>query len=297
MEVIVIAGGTGFVGSALEAYLTKLGHEVRLLSRNKNKLGAGTYYWNPAANEIDTSVWNNATVLINLSGAGIADKRWTAKRIAELYDSRVNATRFLVNQIRNLVGIKQVIQVSGGTCYGYLHPDRLHLESDAFGEDLIGQLTKAWEEVSDQFSDSAKLTILRLGVVLGKNGGAVPKLAGIIKTGMGSALGSGRQQMPWIHIDDLLRIFSFALEKELVGKYNVAADNCSNLALTEAIAKALNKRIWLPAVPGFVIQLVLGKRAELLLKGLKADNTKLLSSGYNFQYNHLEKAISAIFVQ
>lgn len=295
MEVVVIAGGSGFIGSYLANFWRKSGWEVRILSRQETHLEKGIYHWDPATQSMDERVMQDAHVLVNLSGAGIADKRWTKDRIQELVDSRVLATEFLVARFQSCNTLKQVIQASGGTCYGYDQALACHPETDPFGTDLTARLTKAWEAAAINFSAYTKLTILRIAIVLGADGGALPKLAQTIRMGIGSPLGTGMQQSPWIQIEDLARFANFCLEHELTGIYNVAAGNCSNKELTKAIARALNKPLFMPNVPGFILKWILGKRAELVLEGMCVDNRKMLETGFIFNQGELQKAINDTF--
>lgn len=297
MEVVVIAGGTGFIGSYLTTFWRNAGWEVRILSRKETQVENGIYHWDPVTKTMDERVLQDVRVLVNLSGAGIADKCWTKDRVQELFDSRVRATEFLVERFQSCTTLKQVIQASGGTCYGYEPATACHPETDPFGSDLTARLTKAWEAAAIGFSVYTKLTILRIGIVLGAKGGALPKLAQTIRMGIGSPLGTGKQQSPWIQLEDLARFASFCLEHELTGIYNVAAGNCSNKELTREIARTLKKPLFMPKVPGFVLKWILGKRAELILEGMCVDNRKMLETGFILNQNDLQKAISYTFAE
>lgn len=296
MEQVLIAGGTGFIGNYLKEYLSAYGWKVAILTRSRSKaLSEGFYFWNPTKREIDQRVIQKTSVLINLSGSGIAEKRWNKKRIGELYDSRLVPTQFLIETFKESKSLKAVIQASGGTCYGYSKKE-CYVESDPYGKDVIGELTKAWEKSAQEFATFSNLTLMRLGIVLGKDGGALPKLAATIKLGVGSALGSGKQLMPWIHIEDVARFCIWTIESNRSGTFNLAAGNCSNSEITQAIAKSLNKPIFMPNVPAFVLKIVLGKRSELLLESVCLSNGKLKENGFNFYYSDLQNTINATFV-
>lgn len=295
MEQVLIAGGTGFIGNYLRKKLRDYGWVVYILTRDQSKAKQpGYYYWDPLLKEIDAHAITSTTVLINLTGAGIADKRWTNERIHELHDSRIMPTDFLIQTFKHSNQLKKVIQASGGTCYGY-EKTNCHSETSSYGEDIIGQLTKNWEASALEFSQFTELTIMRLGIVLGKEGGALPKLAKTVKFGLGAALGSGKQQMPWLHLEDLARFCIWAVETHQKGIYNLASGNCTNSELTQAIAKSLHKPLLLPRVPGFVLKMILGKRAEILLEGGCISNDKLIGAGFKFQHTDLQSTINNIF--
>lgn len=295
MEQVLIAGGTGFIGNYLKEYLSAYGWKVTILTRNKSNAELpGFYYWNPSKKVMDQQAIDNTTILINLTGSGIADKRWNESRIKELYDSRLSSTEFLIDSFKESTILKAVVQASGGTCYGY-NKEACYVESDPFGKDVIGQLTRAWELAAHEFTSFTNLTVMRLGIVLGKDGGALPKLAATIKMGIGSPLGSGNQLMPWVHIEDVARFCIWSVESGETGIFNLAAGNCSNKEITHAIGKAVKKKLFMPRVPAFVLKIVLGKRAELLLESVCISNEKLKNKGFNFEYTDLQTTINATF--
>lgn len=296
MEQVLIAGGTGFIGENLVQHLTQHGWIVNVLTRDKSKANnRGYFYWNPLKKEIDSKALEQTTVLINLAGSGIADKRWSDKRIHELHDSRIVPTDFLISSFKNSRQLKTVVQASGGTGYGY-DKKTCYVESDPFGSDVIGELTKSWEAAALDFSQFSQLTMMRLGVVLGEGGGALSKLVGPIKWGLGSPLGSGSQLMPWVHVEDVARFCIWAVENKEKGIYNLAAASCSNEELTRAIGKALKRPIFMPKVPAFMLKLILGERAELLLESVCISNDKLKNRGFEFKHADLQSTLNTIFV-
>ncbi|AEA43647.1 TIGR01777 family oxidoreductase [Fluviicola taffensis] len=294
MEKIVIAGGSGFIGTGLANQLRNAGHEVWILSRKETDLPHFSLNWNPLANQIDERALEGTTILINLCGAELAAKRWTKSRIAELFDSRVQTTHFLRDCFKNSNSLKQYISASGAVAYGFDHPEKTYTEEDSFGSDIISEITRKWEQAADSFQDICKVSKVRIAVVLSEKGGALEKLANPIKKGFGGVLGSGEQAIPWIYSQDLYRIFEFVLINQLEGSFHASAGNTTNKELTKLIAKRLNKRL-LPAIPAFMVRLLFGKMAMMLLYGNKVSNTKISSAGFSFQHANLNSTIQRIF--
>lgn len=296
-SIFLIAGGTGLVGTALTSHLKNQGHEVRILSRQPSDKASGIYHWDPKAETFDTEALEHVDTIINLVGAGIADKRWTEQRKKELIDSRVLPTKFLAKYAKDCSTLEQYISASGINCYGYEHYDRKHIESDPFGTDYLSQVVQKWEEAADTFATFTKVTKVRISVVLSADGGALPKIAGPIKSYVGAPLGSGKQWMPWITITDLARVFEHLAINRLEGAYNTLSGNETNKNVTKILAKSLSKPLWLPNVPGFFLKLVLGEMSSVVLKGLQADPQKLIDTGFTFKHETLQKAFSAVYDQ
>jgi uncharacterized protein len=292
MKTILIAGGTGLIGEKLVTYWRKQGHEVRVLSRGKSDVSKQIYHYSFENKEIDERALKGINILVNLAGAGIADKRWTKKRLKELYSSRVDSTQFLFDIAKAIDTLEHYISASGIIAYGYDNPNRLHLESDPFGKDRLSDITEKWEAAADTFSTVCAVAKIRISVVLSDKGGALIPLAKPVRTGFGTILGSGKQGIPWIHVDDLVRVFDHALIQKWDGAYHANSGNTTNEILTRGIAKVLNKRIWLPKVPRFALKLVLGEMATVVLDGLQANNSKTLETGVVFQYGNLESALT-----
>lgn len=294
METILIAGGTGLIGKELQRYWKALGHEVRLLTRKPSDPLSGIYNWDPLKGEMDQRALDDVTVLVNLSGAGIGDKRWTASRRKELFDSRVGTTRCLWKYAQSSPSLKRYITASGAVCYGFEDDKKVYSEESAFGTDLLSVLTRDWEKAADLFAEKCPVTKIRISVVLAADGGALPTIAKPVRMGFGSVLGSGKQAMPWIHVKDLVRLFDWTLSKELSGVFHANAGNTDNATLTQLIAKVLGKKLWMPKAPSVMIQLLFGEMAVMVLKGLKTDNSKIRSTGFSFEYAELEQALTDV---
>lgn len=292
MKNILIAGGTGLVGKRLQKELKLQGHSISILSRNPK--GENQFFWNPAEGKMDESCLADVHVVINLSGAGIADQRWTDSRKKELHESRIGTNRFLFEKIDKMPKLEQFITSSGINAYGFDNDARIYIENDPFGTDYISQLVKEWEESADLFEEKCKVVKIRTAVVLDENGGALSKMLTPIKMGIGSPLGSGKQIMCWIHAIDLTRLFAHAIDRQLEGAYNAIGGYCSNKEFMKSIAVELNKPFWFPAVPAFTLKMLFGEMAILLLKGIKASNAKILSTDFTFQYSDLKAALKDI---
>jgi uncharacterized protein len=296
METIVIAGGTGLVGKPLIHLLKSNGHTVRCLSRTETQTEKGIFHWNPIEMVLDERALEGMTVLINLSGAGIAEKRWSKQRVQELYDSRIKSTECLWSFCKDHPNLKHYVSASGAVCYGFDDNLRVYDETDSFGTDLLSDITRKWEEAATVFSQKCTISIIRIGVVLAKDGGALKEIAAPIKKGFGTVLGNGKQSIPWIELHDLVRIFTFVIEQQLSGVYIASAGNTTNGELTKIVAQTLNKHLWLPAVPAFMLKMVLGQMATVVIDGLKTTNQKILSTGFIFESSDLREAIKKIYL-
>lgn len=291
MKKVLIAGGSGLIGSHLSQKLIESGYLVSILTRFPKN--SQDIYWSFEEQEIDERAFD-CDVLINLSGASVDKKRWTASRKRELENSRIGSSQFLYSKIDSFINLQQYISASGISAYGFDEGLVEHGEDDSFGTDYLSQLVKRWEHSAMQFESHVPVSCVRIAVVLAQNGGALHKMTKPIKLGLGSPIGSGKQQMPWVHIDDLVNLFLHLIDNKLAGVYNSNASNNSNALVTNAIAKKLNKRLWAPNVPSFVLKLFFGELADIILKGSKASNKKIRETGFVFQYGTIEEALKSL---
>ncbi|RYM35433.1 TIGR01777 family protein [Brumimicrobium glaciale] len=293
-RIVLIAGGSGLIGLEVQKELNKCGHEVRVLTRDEEPK-APYFHWDPKKKEIDREAIKGVHVIINLAGAGIADKKWTDKRKEVIFNSRIKPTQFLHEISQNIPSLMQYISASGITCYGYEDEIRLHKESDEFGTDFLSTVVKRWEEVADLFSPQQKVVKIRTGVVLTEKGGALPKISITIKKSVGAPIGTGEQVMPWLTLKDIARIYAHAVNEQLDGAYNACSANITNAKLTKAIAKKLNKTLWLPKIPSFALNLALGEMASVVLEGVRVDNSKITQTGFEFKHKTIEEALTYIY--
>ena len=288
MAKILVTGGTGLVGRRLTALLTEKNHEVRILSRNPKNINE--FKWDFSKGFLDDKAIENIDYIIHLAGAGIADKRWTKERKEVIVNSRVATANLIFDKIKaqNIL-LKGFISASGSNYYGAQTTAKVFKESDAVGADFLGQVCQKWEAAANQFKElNIPVTILRTGVVLSKTGGALEKM----RTPIVSPLGSGNQYMAWIHIDDLCNLYIKAVEENFVGVYNsVSPEFHTSKTFSKALAKAI-KRPYLPiAVPGFLLKLVFGELAIILLHGSRLSSDKLEKKGFVFKYKELKRAL------
>ncbi|MGI9532806.1 TIGR01777 family oxidoreductase [Lutimonas sp.] len=293
---ILVSGGTGSVGVLLCDYLTSKGYEVSILSRTR-RAGSKytTFLWDYKDQFIEEQAFDNCDYIVHLAGAGIADKAWTNERKKEIIDSRVETTKLIYRSLaKRKHQIKAIVSASAVGFYGQQTSPVIFKEQDAPGNDFVAQVCKQWEEETRPFENLGIRTVnLRIGIVLMQKGGALEKMVQPFKMNIGSALGTGKQFIPWIHGKDLIRIISKALEENSMSNaYNCAApDPVDNIGFSRAIAKKLGKSMWLPKVPVFVLKLILGERSILLTEGSRVSSDKILQTEFKFEFPDLESAL------
>lgn len=294
MASILVTGGTGFIGKKLCETLIAKGHKVAVLSRNQ-RTKPNNYYWNTETHYIDSKAIVEADYIIHLAGEGIAGKRWTPQRKKDLINSRAETANLLFEKVKELnPNLKGFISASGIGYYGATTSEKIYEENDAPGNDFISEICKVWEKASLQFDAiNIRTVIFRTGVVLSKEGGALEKLSQPIKLGVGATIGSGEQYIPWIHLNDLCNMYVEAIEnREIKGIYNaVAPEHITNKSLTKIIAKKLKKPLWLPNIPAFVMKLILGKMAVIILEGSRVSSEKIMAMGFKFKYPNIKEAL------
>ncbi len=291
----MITGGTGLVGTRLTELLRQRGHEVMHLSRRAQAGSVSAFTWDVQKGTLDERALNDVDAVIHLAGAGVADARWTAARKKEILDSRVDSTRLLQKYLANNSRVKTFIAASAIGYYGFTTADEWVTETTSPGRDFLADVTRQWEDAVDQLAlPSRRVIKLRIGIVLSANGGALAEIAKPVRWGFGAPLGSGRQYMSWIHLDDVCAMFIHALENAtLSGAYNaVAPKPATNRQVTEAIAAALRKPLWLPPVPAFVLRLALGEMALMVLAGSRISPEKIIQTGFRFTHTDLRAAVA-----
>lgn len=294
-KTILIAGGTGLVGSRLQEIAEKSGFECYILTRTPKK--KNHIHWDISKNYIDKNALPDIDYLVNLTGEGIADKKWTAERKAELLDSRTEPIKLLSNFLSELKSpIKAFVSASGVGYYGN-GGEKWQKETDKSGTDFLAHTAKLWEEATNSIKNQGiRTTILRIGIVLSVKGGALPKITMPFKMGVGSYFGDGKMYMPWIHIDDLCKMILFALEnEEISGVFNAVSPNpATNYELTKTAGKVIgNPHILVPA-PKLAIQLVMGERYQLVFTSNRASSEKIQHTGFKFEYENLELALEDV---
>ncbi len=300
MPVVLIAGGTGLVGTALSEVLTRKGYEVLILTRGEP--GPARLQWDPEKRILPADAVGKADYIVNLTGAGVADKRWSKKRKQEIVSSRVDSAALIARALATQPNhVKAVVQASAIGWYGddgRLGEERAFSEDTGAALDFFGQTCLAWEKAIAPVAESGRrLVTLRVGLVLDKNGGAFKAFAGPVRWGIAAIMGSGTQMQSWIHIQDLCRIIVFALENAgLSGVYNAVAPNpVSNRTLVLQMAQQIKGSFFIPVnVPPFMLRMVVGEMANELLKSLTVSCERLKKAGFQFVFPSVESALQAL---
>jgi uncharacterized protein (TIGR01777 family) len=288
MEVLIV-GGTGFIGQALQKALDLSGIAYKILSRRPTK--ANHVFWDPAKKQLDVSTLGSITHIINLAGAGIADQRWSKRRKEELISSRVDSTQFLFEECsKHCPSLEGYIGISGVNAFGF--DDSLcYNETHPFATDFLSSLVEQWEEAHRLFDKLPSFSVFRLGMVLSSQGGAYRKIAAPMKFYMGAVPGSGKQLVPWIHLDDVVGFILYVIQTKSVGLIHMVSNNSSMKELTQTIALKERSKIILPNIPTFMIRLIFGEMGMLLTESLRIDHTKLTQTAYKTRFNQLSDLI------
>ena len=288
------------VGKALTKLLTQNGYEVIILSRQLPTAtkAAGTTIsfakWDVKKQEMDIAALQQADYIVHLAGAGVMDKKWTAEYKKEIVSSRVESAKLIVNSLKsNDNKVKAVISASA--IGWYMPGENIHTEAEPADDSFLGNTCKLWEESIAPVSDlGIRLVKLRIGIVLSKEGGALKKFIKPVKLGVAAILGNGRQIISWIHINDLCRMFLFAIENEQMNSvYNaVSSEPVSNKVLTLTLAKKMKRLFYLPFyVPVFILKLMLGGRSVEILKSAMVSSEKITATGFTFLYPGINNAL------
>ncbi|KQS41547.1 TIGR01777 family oxidoreductase [Pedobacter sp. Leaf194] len=294
---ILITGATGLVGSALKKRLLGIGYEVNTLSRKPE--GKNAFGWDVYNQKIDVAALNGVDAIIHLAGEPVADKKWTAERKKQIIDSRVKSAVLLFEAIKKSENhkIKSFVSASAVGFYGDCG-DEILTEDSPNGFGFLAECCKLWEQAVDEGKKlSLRIVKLRTGIVLSKDGGALPQLDLPVRLFAGSAIGTGKQWTPWLHLTDMVNMYVEAVENiQMEGSYNACAPfPVTNKTLTKAIAKQLHRPFWPMKVPKAAIELLLGERVEAVLMSNNTSAQKLLDAGFKFTFTNLEEALKDIY--
>ncbi len=293
---ILITGASGLIGHHLTSKFLMAGHKVAHLGRTKSSSAIiQQFQWDLKSQTIEEGAVTWADAIVNLAGANVSEGRWTDKRKLEIIESRTEGTKLIAKAIqREKAKVKCFVSASAVGYYGMITTDKIFSETAAPSTDFFGVCCSKWESTIDLLEEIGLRTVkLRIGVVLAKEGGALPKLILPVKWFIGSPLGSGKQWMPWIHIDDLCELFLKGVEDEkMSGAYNAVTSNpVTNKEFVKSIGKIIHRPVFLPAVPKFVLKMMLGEMSGIVTEGSRASNEKILQTGFLFKYNNLEMAL------
>jgi len=293
-ETVLITGAGGMIARELSKKLEKE-YTVRFLTRKKKR--DHDFEWDIKKGTMDESALDNVSHIIHLAGANISEKRWTKERKQELISSRVDSAALLLDTLRKKkIKLKSFISASGINYYGTVTTDKIYKENDPPGNDFLSEVVVLWERSADDFKEqnlAERVVKVRTAVVLSKEDGALKKMIPTIQYGIGSPLGSGKQYMPWIHIEDICSIYETALKNtDMDGPYNaVSPQHTTNEDLTKKIATVLKKTLFMPNVPAFVLKLIFGELADALLEGSRASAQKIQDTGFKFKFPDLKEAL------
>ncbi|WP_269227538.1 TIGR01777 family oxidoreductase [Flavobacterium eburneipallidum] len=294
---VLISGGSGFIGKYLTHLLVEKGFSVAVLSRSKreNTENISYYQWDVNKQYIDENSVINADYIVHLAGEGIADKPWTNKRKKVIVESREKSIELIYEALKkNDKKPEAFISASGIGIYGAVNGPLICNENTPSAKDFLGTTCQKWEAAADKIASLDIRTVkIRTGLVLGKDEGFLKKLVPIFKLKLGSALGSGKQYMPWIHIDDLCSIYFEAItNSKLVGPFNAAVfDNTTNTSFSKTLAKTYGYTLWLPNVPAFLLKLVLGEMSKIILTGRRVSSAQIEKLGFEFRFKNLKDAL------
>ena len=295
---ILVAGSSGLIGTALCSRLGHEGHEVvRLVRRQPTQ---GELRWDPEAGELEQEALEGIEAVVHLGGRNIAAGRWTASVKEQLRQSRVQTTRLLAARLVGLAAPPRVLVCASAIgIYGHRRDEELDEESDT-GEGFLAELGRAWEEASAVAAEAGiRVVQARLGIVLSRRGGALAKMLLPFRFGVGGKIGSGRQYVSWISLEDAVAALIYAVENDaLRGPVNLTApEQVTNAELTRTLGRVLRRPTLLP-LPAFAAKLVLGELAEEgLLASQRVRPKRLLEAGFEFAYPELEGALRHALAQ
>lgn len=302
MQTVLITGGTGLVGNALANALLEKGYKVIVLSRSTGGKQAAENLsyarWDVKKQEIDIAVVQAADYIVHLAGAGVVDKKWTAAYKKEIVESRTESSRLLIDTLKNNTNkVKAVVSANAIGWYGAdAEPAEPFTETDAADDSFLGHTCKSWEASIEPVTSLGKrLAKLRIGIVLSNEGGALVEFKKPLRFGTAAILGHGKQIVSWIHIDDLCRMFIWAIENDnTLGSYNaVAPEPVSNKTLTLTLAKIINGKFYVPIhVPAFVLKIMMGQRSNEVLKSTTVSCKKIMDTGFAFNFNTIDEALT-----
>lgn len=298
---LLVTGATGLIGKKIVAIAKKRNISLHFLSTRKQNLidseGIKAFYWNPVKGEIDGRCFEGVDTLIHLAGASIA-KPWTSKNKKEILGSRVNTSRLLRSEMEQQnIKLKNIVCASAIGIYPSSLEHSYNENSKVEQKNFLQKVTIAWEKESYAMMDFAEhISIMRIGLVLAKGGGLLSQLTPPIKLYSGTAFASGKQWQSWIHIEDLSRLFLTAAQEYWEGTFNAVAPNpVSQRTLMKTIGKIISRPVFLPNIPTFLIQKVMGERSILILGSQKVSADLILSKGFSFQFAFLHEALQDVF--
>lgn len=298
---ILVTGATGFIGTALCSHLLKHNHSVHYLVTNakdiKDKENYKGFLWNPEKNEIDLNSLEQVDAIVNLAGHTI-NCAWTEENKKAIHDSRINCSNTLFKALKdNQHQVKSIVNASAIGIYPSSETAVYTEHSTDFGNDFLAEVCKDWEAANLRFESlGINTAITRFGLILSKDNGVLHELAKVVSKGLGANLGNGEQWMSWIHFNDVIEIIYQLLKNQQGGIFNVVAPNAvKQHQFLKLLAAQLNKPLWLPNIPEFVIKFGLGKRSALVLSSQHVQSVKLPEIGYKFMFTDLASTLKDLY--
>jgi uncharacterized protein (TIGR01777 family) len=296
---VLITGGSGLVGRYLTSVLLEQGFNVSHLSRGTDQFGkVRVHKWDPAKKILDPIILQSVDYIIHLAGANLGESRWTEKRKREIISSRVDSAILLYNTVsQNGIKLKGFISASGISYYGTVTSEHIFTEKDPPSNDFLGQVCRKWEEAAELFEQAGVRTVkIRTAIALEKNDPALTKMMMPSKFGFLGGTGSGKQYMPWIHIQDLCGIYLKAIQDETMsGPYNaVAPQHITHMEFIRTLAAVIKKPVVPVPLPGLALKAVYGEMADLVLRGSRVSSEKIRNAGYEFRFGDLENALENV---
>jgi uncharacterized protein (TIGR01777 family) len=300
MKTILITGGSGLIGRKLSRLLVEKGYKVIWLSRERYvKADIPRYRWDYRRNEIEKEAVELADIIVHLAGSNIGEDSWTRQKKQDIVESRVQTAQILLDTIKSMDKRPEAfISASAIGYYGLKITNNLYSEEDPSTEnDFLSRTCRKWENAALRFQEELNIrtVVLRTGFVISKNSDAFRKMVLPTRFGLGAPIGSGRQYLTWIHIDDLCRMYLKAIEDtDMKGVYNaVSPEFISNADFMHTLAKVMKRPFFMPHVPSFLMRLILGEASGMVLGGSRISSRKIQDAGYEFQYDTSEKAMKA----
>lgn len=301
MKTILITGGSGMIGSKLTDKLKENGYRVIWLSRERYiKAETPRYRWDYIKGEIDKEALEQADIIVHLAGSNIGDESWTRKKKQQIVESRVLTAKFLLETLQSMNKIPEAfISASAVGYYGmYTNENKIFYEKDLPGRnDFLSRTCKKWESAALRFNNelAVRTVVLRTSLVIAKESDAFKKMILPTRFGLGAPFGNGKQFTSWIHLDDICELYLKSIEDvTLNGVYNaVAPEYITNKEFMRTAAKAMKRPFLIPSIPSFLIQLIMGESAGMVLKGSRISPEKIIKAGFKYKYNTALEAINA----
>ncbi len=299
MKTILVAGGSGLIGRKVCKYLSDKGFEVKILTRSiRQDISYPQFVWSPAQQFLDTKALEGIDYILNLAGEGIAEHRWTEAAKKQITKSRTDSNQLFFNTLKeSSPAVKGYFSAAAIGYYGDRGEERLDEKSSASGKGFLSQSCIEWENSIRSIETlGIPTTWFRIGLVLDKDGGALPHIASPLKFGVNPYFGDGNQYYSWIHIEDICKAIHFSIENNMNGAINLTAPNpVRNIVFTKLLEGALKKVVFPFSIPRILLKLLLGEKAALVLDSNYVLPRKLLDAGFEFSFPTLDVALKDIY--